>query len=1120
MARKIAHQSQTELALDDTRTPPAPSVPKKVGTVVREIADQGQIELALDEARTSWPPTGRFPYNFGHERVERVVRADLLGSKDVLLITGYTSLDWIINLLAAFRGKRDAGGRGADRIRILIGVEPQVFSSRHAPALSRHVGREMTDYWLERGLSLFQSARVLLALEELDRRQVEIRISGTSRVHAKLYRGDRAITIGSSNYSRSGMELQVEGNVRIEQIESPRFEEACALGEAIWELGEDHKAELRALIERLLKVVGWKEALARAASEVLEGEWSQRFIEPEAASQGHALWPTQIQGIGQAMWVLENSGSVLIADATGSGKTRMGVQLIRAIEKRSVSTGRARHDLPVLVCPPTIRDVWRREAVGCGQPLNVYSHGELSQPSSHTHDEVREAVGRAQIMAIDEAHNYLNFSSRRSRLILENIADHVLLFTATPINRGVEDLLTMIDVLGADNFEDDVLDVMDTVLKRRRWTGEGISESEQTVIHAAVSEFVVRRTKSAFNRLIDREPERYHNVLGERCRYPRHTPETYPTGETRTDKALALEVREKAAELKGLINLRKPIELTGFRKRAGVSEEALVRMRLNGARALASYRVNASVRSSRAALKEHLLGTRVAWDAFDLGAPPSSKATGNVVATLQRIAGHPPKAKVRAKLPDWLTDPRAHERECHAEVEIYEQIDALADRMSSKRTDARVERLLDLVKTHERVLAFDWHIISLHVIERTLRQWGWDAIVIATGDDRSKRKLHRYFGLGTTEGPAIGLCSDAISEAMNLQAASAVVHLNLPSVIRVLEQRVGRIDRMDSPHAEITVHYPRNSPEFSLRADDRLIERHRLVDDILGSNVPLPAEYAPEDEPEADAVLATKDLIRDVENAALVEAAGDDFRDAFFPVRRLIGGEDGLVSEEVYERIRTTKAHVLASVSVVRAERPWAFLAIGGLGGGAPRWVLFDDLEAEPIHGLESVCAGLRERLRGEPADVRFEDESDQVLATALTRLMEDEERLLPRKKQRALGEMRAVLTKYQATAKRQKQRDRVAVVEELLGLLDVGVVGPSVDLARLADGWLDLVRPTWQAYLMRPGRRGVARMKAIRKTLTSEPLETEALQSLHEQAVRVPPLDQRVVAAIVGVVG
>jgi hypothetical protein len=329
---------------------------------MKHTRNEGQPELDLDDTRTSWPSTKRFPYNFGDERVKRVVRDDLLRSKNVLLITGYTSLDWIINLLADFRSRRDAIGPGADRIRILIGVEPQVFASWHKRAPSGHVGREMTDYWLEQGLSLFQGGRVLLALEELDRKQVEIRISGTSRVHAKLYRGDKAITIGSSNYSKSGMELQVEGNVRIEENECPRFEEACALGEAIWELGEDHKAQLRALIEHLLKVVGWKEALARAASELLEGDWSKRFIEPQKTSWGRALWPAQIQGIGQAMWVLENSGSVLIADATGSGKTRMGAHLIRALENRSASTGRARRDLPVLVCPPTIRDVWHREA--------------------------------------------------------------------------------------------------------------------------------------------------------------------------------------------------------------------------------------------------------------------------------------------------------------------------------------------------------------------------------------------------------------------------------------------------------------------------------------------------------------------------------------------------------------------------------------------------------------------------------------------------------------------------------------------------------------------------------------------------------------------------------------
>ena len=36
------------------------------------------------------------------------------------------------------------------------------------------------------------------------------------------------------------------------------------------------------------------------------------------------------------------------------------------------------------------------------------------------------------VLAVDEAHNFLNRSSERSRVLLGNMADHTILFTATP----------------------------------------------------------------------------------------------------------------------------------------------------------------------------------------------------------------------------------------------------------------------------------------------------------------------------------------------------------------------------------------------------------------------------------------------------------------------------------------------------------------------------------------------------------------------------------------------------------------------------------------------------------------------------------------------------------------
>src|SRR5688572_27805225 len=69
----------------------------------------------------------------------------------------------------------------------------------------------------------------------------------------------------------------------------------------------------------------WAEgALARAAAELLEGEWAAPYL--EAAVVDVDLWPSQRAGIAQALWLVQEVGNVLVADATGSGKTRMGAQ--------------------------------------------------------------------------------------------------------------------------------------------------------------------------------------------------------------------------------------------------------------------------------------------------------------------------------------------------------------------------------------------------------------------------------------------------------------------------------------------------------------------------------------------------------------------------------------------------------------------------------------------------------------------------------------------------------------------------------------------------------------------------------------------------------------------------
>ena len=92
----------------------------------------------------------------------------------------------------------------------------------------------------------------------------------------------------------------MEANARFEQTTEPdRYRELATIAEHLWSLGQPWDGELRALLEALLRVVSWQEALARACAELLEGEWAQRYL-GGLDGAGVTLWPSQRAGIAEA----------------------------------------------------------------------------------------------------------------------------------------------------------------------------------------------------------------------------------------------------------------------------------------------------------------------------------------------------------------------------------------------------------------------------------------------------------------------------------------------------------------------------------------------------------------------------------------------------------------------------------------------------------------------------------------------------------------------------------------------------------------------------------------------------------------------------------------------------
>ncbi len=234
----------------------------------------------------SWPEQERVPLNVGRERrVRKAVDVDLRASSTPLVVTGFAGLDELIDTAATYPIEKGT-------LRFLLGQEP--FASRRDEyRLARNAfPKEVQQYWLARGFSLLLSVKLVTFMDRLKagRIQAHYLADGGERLHAKIYCGDEAVTVGSSNFTRPGLDRLLEANVRFTRArESKRYGELRDVAENYWVMGHDYKDALLELLNQLLKVAGWREALARACAELLEGDWARAYLDHD--SPGGSLTP-------------------------------------------------------------------------------------------------------------------------------------------------------------------------------------------------------------------------------------------------------------------------------------------------------------------------------------------------------------------------------------------------------------------------------------------------------------------------------------------------------------------------------------------------------------------------------------------------------------------------------------------------------------------------------------------------------------------------------------------------------------------------------------------------------------------------------------------------------------
>lgn len=1074
----------------------------------KKNAPNNSLQTSFDFEAINWPAHESFPLNRkgGVATLEDVIYKDIQNSTDYLIVTGFTSLSNLVDYFGSTEFEM------LQRTRILIGFEPNIRGRRKYETVK--LEREIKEYWLKKGLSIMSGGAVMKLIQKIDEGVVEFRYR--DKLHAKLYVGDEFAVLGSSNFSKNGLTTQEEANIRVERAKPDEENQYIAIqqiAENYFNEASSYNDKIKELLTDLIQQIDWEEALARAIAELLEGEWLHEYREILEKLQSANLWPTQWKGLAQAVSILQSQSNVLIADPTGAGKTKLSTSLVLALKHWLYQVGRNYNTSSLVICPPLVVSKWEEEFRSL-RKLNSsqLSMGLLSNSGGRNKKRVEESLDIAKILTIDEAHNYLSVTSNRTKIIKSNRAEYKILVTATPISKKIEDLLRLIELLDLDNLSDEdfknYIELISKPYSRNQ-------EQDIQKLRSFISKFTVRRTKKALNGEILKSPEEYKNKLDRTCKFPNQLEQTYQTAETDEDKTIVQRINELAASIKGityLTSFKKPV----FEITQEESIRGYIQKRISAGRALSIYMIRSALRSSRVALVEHIEGTQEAMKLF--GFKGKTKHTGNKLSTIQSIIEQnkiPRKYKEfkNEYFPDWLLDKDKYLKACRDDLRIYKEISELAKQLSEKRELGKVETLLGISKKHDYILAFDSTVITLYYLKSLFTKHYPDKkVLVASGSesDKDSRKVMDAFNLmSESEDKIIALCSDKMSESIDLQKASCVMLLDLPSVLRIVEQRIGRADRMDSLHEEIEIYWPDDSEEFSLKADKRIVQTNEWVDQIYGSNFNVPEDLKHKHFAKTN---STSDMMSEFKDFIDKDESWTGVTDSFQPIIDLKEGKNSIISEETYEMYKGVQSSVRTRVSFLGSDKNWCFIALRGDKNRSPKWYFID--HKDEIHiDFPDICNQLRIHIDKKSKGLNW---NDNALKKYITYFKQKEKELLPPKKKRALEVAQVILEK---SLKRQDiEISTKRTIQQLYDLFKTNNQF-TVDYELLADEWISILQPHLnekKAAAVR--KKSILNLSSLKNDYRKFDFSDEVFTKMLENAPITDDIDSKIASCIIGV--
>jgi superfamily II DNA or RNA helicase len=466
------------------------------------------------------------------------------------------------------------------------------------------------------------------------------------------------------------------------------------------------------------------------------------------------LAPHQVPAAERLTAIIARHGGALLADAVGLGKSYVALAVALA------------HQEPfTLIVPAVLVPQWRDLLDRFGQhDVPIITHESLSQGSCRPSP---PPAALRRLVVVDEAHRFRNPDTNRYRALARLVVgSKVLLVTATPIHNRLADLLHLLRLFLRDHAL--------AALGVPSLGAAARNGAETSLAQAAAARLIVARSRERVRSSYDGGPVR--------MAFPRATTEALRVAPT--SDAILAKLVEGIAEL-----------------RAGGSAAPLLRLML-------LRRLGSSMAAFRAALVRHEAYVELATQAATEGRSLTPRE-------FQRCFPRAAESDIQLVLFPMLLDPEAGPRASFvSDRATLARLRELVKRAPA--IDPKADALRRLLATRPgKTIVFTDAQPTARYLLHCLRQRRVAGVFGQTGrfatSAATRRDVLRAFApraQGATA-PAAALetdvliATDLLSEGLNLQDAERVVHYDLPWSPARLAQRVGRIDRLGSPHDAI-----------------------------------------------------------------------------------------------------------------------------------------------------------------------------------------------------------------------------------------------------------------------------------------------------------------------------